>query len=453
MATESPARRFWTRETRLLLITVALSVAVLLVLARFRFPDQEPLELPTQPLQRLAARAAFDDLSTAVARAADRVRPSLRVVPMPAALEARSFGVEEVLAGTAEPSSAPPLALAYRFRNNAALLLTQAPVGPAVDSVAGFPVLATDDVRGLAVLGVREEAGESWAPLSVSNPLSPQYLLLAEPTRAGVAIRPLFGGAADPFVDPHWNGPILALGRDVHAPDGAFVFSLEGSLVGAVVNRYGVQAIVPADTLLRAAERLMSDGRRTTGSIGVRLQRLGPALMTATGVRSGAVVTRVAPDGPAASLLEPGDVIVSVGGRPVDSPEAALLAIARHPAPDPVPIGVHRAGHAIEIHVTPVALRASEADGAASELGAILRPSPAGARVQSVTAGGGAASAGLREGDVITWVADVKGPSPQRVSAAWQDLAAGQSLLVGITRGEEPLVLALRKPAAADREP
>ena len=89
MATEPIERPpFWSRETRLLLLTVALSVAVLFALARFRFPGQEPLELPAQPLQRLAARAAFEDLSAAVSRAAERLRPALQVVRVPTSVGA-----------------------------------------------------------------------------------------------------------------------------------------------------------------------------------------------------------------------------------------------------------------------------------------------------------------------------------------------------------------------------
>src|SRR5690349_12674799 len=66
--------RGWTRETRLLVVTIVLSVSVLLALARLRFPGQEPRErlvLPARPLQQIVERASFDDLTNAVTRAAD----------------------------------------------------------------------------------------------------------------------------------------------------------------------------------------------------------------------------------------------------------------------------------------------------------------------------------------------------------------------------------------------
>jgi len=71
--------RRWPRETRLLVVTIVLSLAVLLTLARFRFPAQQ-LTLPVQPLQQLAARAAFDDLGASVTRAVTLLRSSLVVV-------------------------------------------------------------------------------------------------------------------------------------------------------------------------------------------------------------------------------------------------------------------------------------------------------------------------------------------------------------------------------------
>jgi hypothetical protein len=52
-----------TRETRLLVVTLAVSATLLLVLAQFRFPAEErvqPVGPVTPPLERLAARATFD---------------------------------------------------------------------------------------------------------------------------------------------------------------------------------------------------------------------------------------------------------------------------------------------------------------------------------------------------------------------------------------------------------
>src|SRR5215208_5684830 len=116
--------RQWPRETRLLVITIVLSLAVLLMLARFRFPAQQPLALPVQPLQQLAARAAFDDLSASVTRAMTRVRPSLLVVARAPAVEVvRSFSIEDVLRQDGAESTTDYV-LGLRFRRDLAMVVS-----------------------------------------------------------------------------------------------------------------------------------------------------------------------------------------------------------------------------------------------------------------------------------------------------------------------------------------
>ncbi|HXE79615.1 MAG TPA: PDZ domain-containing protein, partial [Vicinamibacterales bacterium] len=185
------------------------------------------------------------------------------------------------------------------------------------------------------------------------------------------------------------------------------------------------------------------------GTIDVRLQPLDPALAAATGARTGAVVTHVAPDGPAAGALVPGDVIVAVAGRPVDSPVPALLEIARYAPGSPVPLDVRRNRERMQITVRPRAITAPVPAEASTQLGAALRPEAGGSRVQAVTPGSAAAGAGLERGDLITWIGTAERPTPQHVAAAWQSLPAGRWLMAGIVRSDAPLVVALRKPEMA----
>src|SRR4051812_33276392 len=140
--------RRWPRETRLLVVTIVLSVAGLVMLARFRFPTQQPLALPVQPLQQLAARAAFDDLSASVTRATARVRASLVVVARaPAPEVARSFSLEDVLRqdGT-EPAADHVLAL--RFRPNLAVVVSAGrPLSLRAADARVLQVQRRDDLR------------------------------------------------------------------------------------------------------------------------------------------------------------------------------------------------------------------------------------------------------------------------------------------------------------------
>jgi hypothetical protein len=60
-----------SRETRLLVVTLIVSAGMLLLLARFRFPERPAADLPVAPLERLASRATYDDLA-GVLRSLDR---------------------------------------------------------------------------------------------------------------------------------------------------------------------------------------------------------------------------------------------------------------------------------------------------------------------------------------------------------------------------------------------
>ena len=104
-------------ETRLLAATIGVSLVVLLVLSRFRFPEASPESrdwASAQPLARLAARAAFDDLSLAVRELSSRVNASLLVVRTAAAGPAN--------AEARERSGGTRLVPALRVRDDAAVL-------------------------------------------------------------------------------------------------------------------------------------------------------------------------------------------------------------------------------------------------------------------------------------------------------------------------------------------
>ena len=68
----------FTRETRLLLMTMAVSVIVVLILSTLRFPQTQPApEAPPAPLERLAATAAYEQLARSVERVTRLITPAL----------------------------------------------------------------------------------------------------------------------------------------------------------------------------------------------------------------------------------------------------------------------------------------------------------------------------------------------------------------------------------------
>jgi S1-C subfamily serine protease len=256
----------------------------------------------------------------------------------------------------------------------------------------------------------------------------------------------LFGGSAGSFTHPQWNQPLLALGQGVSAENGALVFSLEGAFAGAVINRHGMRAIVPAEALLGAAERLIGRERGPVATVGVHLQPLNDSLRRATGASGGAIISFVDPAGPAAGVLAVGDVVIAVTGRPVQTAEQALLAIAQLAPKTPGAIQVLRERKSMSLDVTPAPLDLAGPAASQQQLGLKLRQAANGVHVEWVAGGSAAAAAGLRAGDVITWLAGDSHSGPGDVVAEWEQLTRGRSMMVAVDRSGSRIVLALSKP-------
>ena len=135
-----------------------------------------------------------------------------------------------------------------------------------------------------------------------------------------------------------------------------------GALVdvdGAVI---GIPTLVEGNDGVPAAGIGFAIASNTVTAIGRQLAQQGHVVASARAwlgveLRSvpagGAFVAGVTPDGPASRAgIEPGDVIVSIEGRPVRSADEIAVALAdRHPG-DRVPVGLQRAGRPRSVQVT-----------------------------------------------------------------------------------------------------
>jgi S1-C subfamily serine protease len=119
---------------------------------------------------------------------------------------------------------------------------------------------------------------------------------------------------------------------------GGALVDARGALVGintAIYSRsggsLGIGFAVPVDLAREVMEALVAQGRMIRGWIGVEPQELTPELASTLGMseRTGVLITAVLQDGPAAVAgVRPGDVVVSIDGRPVDTPAALLRVVA-----------------------------------------------------------------------------------------------------------------------------
>ncbi|MFM7313915.1 MAG: trypsin-like peptidase domain-containing protein [Cyanobium sp.] len=116
----------------------------------------------------------------------------------------------------------------------------------------------------------------------------------------------------------------------------------------------GLGFAIPINRARTIAQQLASGGRASHPMIGVGLD-----VVRGTGgsTAPGALVVAVQPGGPADRAgLRKGDVIVTVGGRPVASPAAVVQAVEQSGIGTPLPLSLQRNGEALTLTVVPADL-------------------------------------------------------------------------------------------------
>jgi serine protease Do len=109
---------------------------------------------------------------------------------------------------------------------------------------------------------------------------------------------------------------------------GGPLFNMKGEVVGITSQIYsrtggfmGIAFAIPIDVAMDVSKQLSARGKVTRGSLGVAVQEVTPALAKAFRFKdgSGALVASVQSGGPADKVgMEPGDIIVSYGGKRIE---------------------------------------------------------------------------------------------------------------------------------------
>jgi S1-C subfamily serine protease len=159
------------------------------------------------------------------------------------------------------------------------------------------------------------------------------------------AINP--GNSGGPLLDS--AGRLIGVNTAIYSPSGASA---------------GIGFAVPVDTVNRVVPRLIAQGRYIRPSLGIRAEeQLNAALSARLGIQ-GVFVLEVEPGSAAerAGLrparlgreagFQTGDVIVSLGGRPVRRVADLLAALDRHAPGDAVSVTVLRDGATADLTVT-----------------------------------------------------------------------------------------------------
>ncbi|HEV7802777.1 MAG TPA: DegQ family serine endoprotease [Burkholderiales bacterium] len=172
------------------------------------------------------------------------------------------------------------------------------------------------------------------------------------------------------FVNTITAGIVSAKGRSL--PDESFVpfiqtdvavnpgnsggplLNLKGEVVGinsAIYSRtggyMGVSFAIPIEVALDVGKQLQATGKVTRGRLGVQIQALTPELAKSFGLNNtnGVLVALVEPRSPADQAgLQPGDVILTFDGKPVNSASELPRVVAATKPGTSVPLEIWRGG-------------------------------------------------------------------------------------------------------------
>jgi serine protease Do len=240
---------------------------------------------------------------------------------------------------------------------------------------------------------------------------------------------------------------------------GGPLFNMRGEVVGVntaiITEGQGIGFAVPINLVKDLLPNLRKNGQLQKGWLGVEIVE-----QPQVGTRA-AVVKKVFPTSPAAQAgIRPGDQVVGVNGKPVDSFQQLLRKVAMLAPGSEAKLTLVRDGTSQDVLVKLTARPAEEASAALaspgnlSELGLVLRDitpevaAPmglepyAGVLVSGVLPRSAAANAGLRTGDVVTEVNRRKVKDIAAVRGALNK-GAGASVLLRVQRGDLQQYVAL----------
>ena len=413
------------------MVTIAVSVAMLLLLARFRFPeepDQRPTDPAPAPLERLAARAAYDELASTIADLERRIAPRVLVVRVGSAGDARTV-------------------IAPRLMGDRAIALAE--LGAPLSSPEGqtIEVISRDVIRDLAVLRVPAADDATVSPRTGTPRPGPRYVVVVEATPQGPTLRPVYVGRLGAAQHAQTGTPLVTLAAlQDPLPRGSAVFSLDGAFLGLVMESGNNTSLISAE-FLRGAAEAAERSYTTAPAIGIEVQPLNEALARTTTAQQGVVVSDVDPRGPSAGALQPGDVILRLNGAGIGSVESFRRAEQTRDPAAPAVLSVmrDRTPRDVTVDAAPPA-SPDAATTSAGGHGVLGRNVPRlGIEVISVSRNTAASAAGLRRGDLIVSIGTQPAPGLAALDRAYAAVKPGEGLILAVHRDQRQHIVALEK--------
>ena len=256
-----------------------------------------------------------------------------------------------------------------------------------------------------------------------------------------VAINP--GNSGGPLLN--MRGEVIGINSQIYSRSGGF---------------QGISFAIPIDEAARVADQLRTSGRVTRGRIGVQIEQVSKDVAESIGLGKpqGALVRGVESGAPAEKAgIEAGDIITKFDGKLIDKSSDLPRLVGNVKPGTRAVVTVFRRGALKELAVTVAEVEAEKparrvsapeakppVTGAAQVLGlAVSELTEAqkkelkikgGVKVDTVD--GGAARAGLREGDVILAIANLEVISVKEFEAALAKVDKSKPVNVLYRRGE-----------------
>lgn len=255
---------------------------------------------------------------------------------------------------------------------------------------------------------------------------------------------------------------------------GGPLFNIRGEVVGintAIINfAQGIGFAIPSNMAQAITNQLKDKGRVSRGWLGVGIQPLTTELAQKFGVKegSGVLINEVFEGEPASKGgIQPGDIILSVNEKEVDTPNTLARVIAGYSPGDKIRMGVLRDGKPVKLVIELIerkdeAVTASipretqkflglSVEDITAELALQykLKEGEQGALITNVDEESAAASEGLKTGDLIKEVNRQKITTAKDFNKIMQDTKESETILMRVTREGRAFFIVL-KPRAAE---
>ena len=248
---------------------------------------------------------------------------------------------------------------------------------------------------------------------------------------------------------------------------GGPLFNMRGEVVGINSQIYsrsggyqGVSFAIPIDVAMEVVDQLKTSGKVSRGWLGVVIQEVSADLAESFGLDRprGALVSQVQDDSPASKAgLQASDVILAFNGKAVENSGDLPRMVGMAKPGTKIQMDIWRKGKTQQMNVTlgelPVEAQAGSKDSRSFSRGGLVLSelSPEQRRALDIEQGvlvedatGDAARSGIRTGDVILAVNNIKISSVAGFRKAVAAVPVGKSVAILIRRGEGSLYIPLK---------